>query len=658
MTEHNKDYGLPNNKPEGLFSISLKRFFSEMSDPSVETLEKVATDVMSHPGDNLHYLLNRLSTATFESFLSESLVAKGVAEKEAKTLEEGVVNTEELVHHILLRSDFDTGKPYEDLTPRTAAETVFEKVQVRKSENELEKATDSIRNEPDFSKRSRLAKRLKKRTLGFIERFDVTFPSKYEGGGETEPVWTNLVDSFSWHPQINLKGSTITSSTLAEAILASYAATKRFSFEKRLCRLPSIDKDELERLRLRYGAKAANLIILASLVGSINKMRDRDLYTQSVIPEFMAVPADLYVAWKGNRNVDEELLPYFEWANTLRAGDEWANESEDSADYIVRSSAVLSEDAEHSTGAGVYDSVKVPSGSTFQEFKNAVIKVYESTDSEKALAYRHQFGIPTEQMGLVIQKLVVSVPPVYSTNRSCIGYVNSKLPGISSLMEIVTGTSRNLVKRVELDFFLALDYVSHKDPFRGVHQFKPDSFKVDGNMIVGAAQLALIVEKLWGKEVQIEFVASGFEINVVQVRPLPDSAIDSTEEIHFPDLRANHSGAAIGVGDMVLEILGEDDNNKHKVGAVIIPSTHMWSFEGNPDSLPMKGAVIIASSEGERGHIQTLCAEAGLICIYPDLSDSEKPHLRYDELLSLNKIRVVSNGIEGRVYKIEDDSHE
>ncbi|MCL4416804.1 MAG: hypothetical protein M1365_08930 [Actinobacteria bacterium] len=46
--------------------------------------------------------------------------------------------------------------------------------------------------------------------------------------------------------------------------------------------------------------------------------------------------------------------------------------------------------------------------------------------------------------------------------------------------------------------------------------------------------------------------------------------------------------------------------------------------------------------------------EKGLICVYPD-PNSQQLFFNYDEL-SCRKIRVVSNGKEGRVYPIEDDS--
>lgn len=79
-------------------------------------------------------------------------------------------------------------------------------------------------------------------------------------------------------------------------------------------------------------------------------------------------------------------------------------------------------------------------------------------------------------------------------------------------------------------------------------------------------------------------------------------------------------------------------------------------MKGSLDNLPESGAVIITDPEGHNGHIQTLCAEAGLICVYPSYGQHDKT-LTYLELLDRKRIRVVSDGIEGRVYEIEENQY-
>ena len=67
--------------------------------------------------------------------------------------------------------------------------------------------------------------------------------------------------------------------------------------------------------------------------------------------------------------------------------------------------------------------------------------------------------------------------------------------------------------------------------------------------------------------------------------------------------------------------------------------------------MPKEGAVIICEKDTGNGHIQTLCSERELICIFPDVNDDNKISFQDQELTKFKKVRVISNGIEGRVYK-------
>lgn len=352
--------------------------------------------------------------------------------------------------------------------------------------------------------------------------------------------------------------------------------------------------------------------------------------------------------WGGNLS-DADLLSYYDWASHLIDDSRWWRDEEHPVDYIVRSSAVFSEDGEKATGAGVYDSVRVYGGSEFKDFKDAVVKVYESTESPQARAYRAQYGIDKEEMGLIIQKYAVSDRhSLYGQSNE--GYVNSRLPGTPQLYEVVTGTSRNFIRRDELDFFIALDADHHDDAFRKAHHFRPDIYKVDEHLPVRITQIANAIEKLWGGDIQMEFVYDGPIINVVQVRELPQSAQPEVE-IQFPSQPAVHTGAAVGFGDIDLQVLDNGADNSEKTGVVVFPSNEMFSMGNNSYHLPKEGAVIITRLGGYNGHIQTLCAERGLICIFPDINSYDEESLNYGQLTRLGRVRVVSNGIEGRLYR-------
>lgn len=636
-------------------SSELRRFFLEMSDPSVDVLERTATSLVELSYDDLLSLQAKLMGAVYESTLKKSLLDQGLSEDEVNKIEVGAANTERLVDQIHNRFGFGQRESGENYDSREVAEETFERIQVNKAENELRELTELAKNETNLGARNRIARRLRRKIHTFIDRFNVTLPRRHKPDEIIKPTWKNLTDLFAYDLQINLKDSTMNSWVLTETIAIAHAAAKRLSWEKKFEQLPAFDRSELESLRLEFGAKAANLIMLENMAKSINKLRGRFEMLELAVPEFMAVPASLYDAWKKGEDIDQELLHYFEWTQTLKAENQWGNEIDKPSDYMVRSSAVFSEDGEQVTGAGIYESVRVAGNSTFQEFRDAVIKVYQSTDSENARYYRERYGIETESMGLVIQKYkephtLISV----RGEKSETGYVNSRMPGVPNLMEISTLISRNFVRRDELDFFLALDEDFHENAFSSVHHFEPDIFKSDQHMIVRVAQLALTIEKIWGQNVQMEFIADGHIINFVQVRQIPESTTESSQHIMFPvGEEAIHSGAAIGIGDKVLEVLSNKDYNRDKTGAVIIPTNDMWTMRGGPGDLPKEGAVIIADSAGQGGHIQTLCAELGLICIYPDFGDFEKPTLAYHELVDLKKIRVVANGIEGRLYKVD-----
>lgn len=79
-----------------------------------------------------------------------------------------------------------------------------------------------------------------------------------------------------------------------------------------------------------------------------------------------------------------------------------------------------------------------------------------------------------------------------------------------------------------------------------------------------------------------------------------------------------------------------------------------WSYKGHPDYIPKDGAVIIGNV-GENtgnGHIQTLCVEKGILCMYPFTRSSEDDIPYFKEGA---RVRIVSDGIEARIYQIDGE---
>lgn len=620
---------------------ALNNFYLEMTDPSLEFLVGVSGSLISLTSDDLYDLRSDVYDASGKS---------------GQPLEVGIYNSRELLNSIVMKHNF--GSWVEQLDPKAFAEETHEKIQLDKGERQLRTAVEMIQNEPNLRKRYQMGKNLKKQILDHIHSFPFVIYSQSNRDETFEPTWDNLTSLYGYSVRLDTKdgGSVVGYFAFEDAIDATQGALTRYPFEKKLEKLPARDKERFDQLRLQYGAKAANLTILSEYVGDINKLRGRSRFftVQLAVPDFKAVPVDLYRLWKEGKPLDDALIPYFKWASELKVEDDHDSDDSIGSGYMVRSSAVFSEDGENVTGAGVYKSIRVYKGATYEEFIDAVTKVYESTNSPQAQAYRTQHGIDKEEMGLVVQKYVS--PRASSMHeQSQQGYANSKLSGVPGLMEVVTKTSRNFVKRKELDFFLALDADMNEGAFRAAHHFPPDQFKVNADLPIRIAQLTSVVERIWGKDIQVEFVANFHKVNFVQVRELPPS-VSQLPEVQFPDEQPIHTGASIGIGDMDLPVLEDYKNNNENIGVVVIQGNHMWTMGNNSYCLPKEGAVIIATNNGDFGHIQTLCAELGLVCVFPDVNEKDKPTLQYRELLRFGRIRIVSNGIEARLYPVGDES--
>lgn len=639
-----------NEESKKAFTRGLKNFYSLMADPTIDFLERASIGMSRLSTKQIENLKRAGQEA--ESNSIEYFTVQGIEITDPEKLQTGINNSIGFINQYADEFSHYSESPLktDDSKIRTFAQKIHEQIQIENGEAYIKKSAQLIRNESDLRKRSLKGQALKEQILRYLS----TFPFKFTRGYSfecVEPTWRTLVGTTGLWTELETIGGSVAfgSFELKNAVDNAQAAISRHPLEQKLELMPGLDRTRYEKLRLEYGAKGANLTLLSERVPDINSLFNHTL--KIAVPDFKLVSVDAYRSWEKHELSDEQIAPYFEWANSLIDDDKSRPDKPVRSDYIIRSSAVYSEDGANSTGAGIYDSIRVPAGSSLNEFREAISHVYSSVQSPRAVEYREQLGIISEEMGLVIQKYIS--PPDFSIHKqSRVGYINSRIAGVPELMEVVTQTSRNFINKKELDFMLAMEFHIENSVFNPIHHYTPDIRKIDPSLPIKVAQLTSVIERIWGNNVQAEFVNSGREINFVQVRELPVNIINNANEIRFPDETPVHTGSSIGVGDFELDVLSTHRNNSQNTGAVVIDCNDQWTVGNNTPRLPKKGAVIIAYEGGRNGHIQTLAAEKGLICIFPDSLDEVKPTLTYPELLDLERVRIVSNGLEGRIYKI------
>lgn len=405
-----------------------------------------------------------------------------------------------------------------------------------------------------------------------------------------------------------------------------------------------ISKDSLEQLRLSYGAKAANLIAFKQVIDEFYTQMERDnIYITDIsIPPFVAVDVDMYDSWTEKRGDYNSLL---EIQRNEALG--LATQAVGGL-VVIRSSAVFSEDGEHSTGAGIYKSVVVdPTDTT--AFREAIDEVYASTDSADARSYRESLGIDSEKMGLVMQAYSEETG---SDKEVAFGFVNSRSAN-PNLIEVHTPRGVLLFDKAKVSSDLMVNR-----PRRDVQDYlhvTPDHSKPLRFMVYRsreAVHATLLAEKVFGKPVQLEYTGN----DIVQVRPLAGD-FKETVNVEFPDMPELVTSKAIGMGDIMLKELDQRNDNSEEEGFVVFWSEHRFTDDyhrqhAGVNALPKRGAVLIMN-HSDSGHIQTLCQERGLMCFYPESADDKS--LRDIEVNDSQPFRFVSDGYNGRIYSVNND---
>ncbi len=412
-----------------------------------------------------------------------------------------------------------------------------------------------------------------------------------------------------------------------------------------------VNPAELESLRQVYGSKAANLISFNEKIEKLYERSDDERAIIKVdIPPFIPVSVDMYEAWLTDRDA------FLGQCESIRLQ---AIEMKDKGSYrnrspfgmcVVRSSAVKSEDGDMHSGAGVYRSIAVKPEDK-EAFIHAVEEVYRSTRSNVAVSYQEGVGVTDELMGLVVQQYQERAE---DSSDSYYGHANSR--GVNeNLVEVHTNKGTLIYdKQAILDKLL----VGSEDVESFLHTF-PDYNSEIRNAIVRISDLphgVVLAETIFQGPVQLEFAND----SIVQVRPL--FIAESEEVVHFPeDIETRLECAALGVGDVELQLLDERNDNSDKKGFVVFAEEYGFTIHGyhaGYKALPKEGAVIIMSPSPS-GHIQAHCREKGLMCFYPNEKGKYNEMARalegFDALegeLQDKALRFVTDGYQGKIYDL------
>ncbi len=431
---------------------------------------------------------------------------------------------------------------------------------------------------------------------------------------------------------------------------------------------PEVDKDRLKKLHTTYGAKAADTIVFAEHLKTLEgNDGDTEWQQPMQVPDFIPVDTGLYKLWQNDRlGFEARLADLNSAAVALVSGPDYLDEDDTPIMavprlVVIRSSAVNSEDGEDITGAGIYDSVAVDprDGEAFQK---AVEQVFASTNSPRAVNYRQQHGIDSEEMGLLVQ-IYCDAPSRERGDTTPFGTVNSHSTH-PNLMEVETQKGSLVFDRERIRRHL-LASAESADILHTIPDHTIDGIGgPDSKLVHSAVHAAMLAELFFAKPVQVEFYGD----NILQVRPLPNLATEmKAVPVEFPEnIEPIDWCRATGVGDVILRVLDNRARNNQNAGVVIFwdenrftSSSSLRGHEG-AGALPAQGAAIIINNDGYSGHAQMLCREKGLLCLFPDvgtmLNIDDKLHEMEQQGADKPMLRIISDGYKGAIYLV--DPHE
>jgi hypothetical protein len=486
---------------------------------------------------------------------------------------------------------------------------------------------------------------------------------------------------------------------------AHFAAVERFGhrlkfWEGFFTNTPVLSLVHSHQHLLKFGAKGTALDVVSAAADALRGTAGA-LQIRFSIPFYLKVPTDLYIEYRNTGQLPERQLKFFYNETLVKRP----------AAYVVRSSAVYSEDGEL-LGAGKYATVGLAENATFSDFLAAVKEVYDSVDAAEAMQYRQENGVTQDElMGLVIMALVEGDHAGYVNTIRCqtplamdvvnqAGYFAARFDADTDEREALLDFHCSASPPFVLDRPVTLLDLPEAD-FHDPHLLVPADYSrsslCDQFSAGSVARVALLLEMVTKSAIQMEYVYDQRQIHVVQARALP-ARWTQPSTVVFPEQEALWASSSLGVCDQVLDVIDpgphwsqlaelqfaafneERQPSQPEEGLLILSGSFFGGRRRNWESLlPKRGAVLLLrETEDLRGHVETCCLERGLTILhgawsfnrgasplvglkryfgegcFDGLFDAARGRMQPIPFAPPHptQFRVVSNGIEGRLYPV------
>jgi len=338
----------------------------------------------------------------------------------------------------------------------------------------------------------------------------------------------------------------------------------------------------------------------------------------------------------------------------------------------VRSSAVVSEDNEKHSGAGIYHTGFINRDNLTPDIlADAVVEVYESVNSERAIQYRQEAGLNDEMMEVVIQEKA----------NGFNGVTMSRLPSKRGIIPFWWSSTTGAV--VSGDDKARIDTVYLTEDEIDANKLKPIFISDTGMNMLPRSRFMVdkfgpIVKKLresYGMDFEAEFaVLFDYDtINLLQIRPLTNV---SDQEFTFPDKKPILSANLVmGVGEyigpwvmpeQVVDGWREPTHYAYMASKLDQMMPHAGEGSDYHKLTPNKKAIVLTSSSSPKLHALTLANERGLLCVcagkipkdYGSSARAQRPDLEVPLETLGEYIHVACDGLNGHVYRATKEEAE
>jgi len=362
----------------------------------------------------------------------------------------------------------------------------------------------------------------------------------------------------------------------------------------------------------------------------------------------------------------------------------------------VRSSAVVSEDSDKHSGAGIYDTFFLDAGELDRRsLFDTVRRVYASVDSDRAIQYREQAGLENERMAVIVQEFV----------KGMNGVTMSRLPARSGIIPISFSRETGAAVGGQSKFPIHTMYLTEGN--NGLDSiFESEGFpkELRTPMRTELGQLVQKIRERYGREFEAEFAFSldldgkltdDNTIYMLQIRPLTNI---TNKTITFPDKESIFTAEiCMSVGEYIGPWIttdkvraGWNEPAHYAYVASSLERTMPNALGSGPGDLfgkqdnldydqltPNKKAIILTGQATPGMHALTIANEKGLICLAAQCGQEESDEEferehgysrfmaasmmgssminrpRFDVPLDQvgRYIHVVSDGLRGHVYR-------